>query len=50
MSLPAGAGRPRGFRIGAAPPATLPFRFTAVPYCLWDNRDPGQMQVWLREV
>ncbi len=23
---------------------------TAVPYCVWDNREPGQMRVWLREV
>lgn len=22
---------------------------TAVPYCNWDNREPGFMQVWLRE-
>ena len=22
---------------------------TAVPYCVWDNRDPGQMLVWIRE-
>ncbi len=21
--------------------------FTAVPYCLWGNREPGQMRVWL---
>jgi len=25
-------------------PATL----TAVPYCVWDNREPGQMRVWIR--
>lgn len=24
-------------------------RFKAVPYCLWDNRKPSQMLVWLRE-
>ncbi|GAA3412477.1 glycoside hydrolase family 127 protein [Paenibacillus hodogayensis] len=23
--------------------------FTAIPYCFWDNREPGFMQVWLRE-
>jgi len=23
--------------------------FTAVPYCVWDNRDPGPMVVWLPE-
>jgi DUF1680 family protein len=21
----------------------------AVPYCIWDNREPGQMLVWIRE-
>ncbi len=21
---------------------------TAVPYCVWDNREPGEMRVWLR--
>ncbi|RCW62419.1 glycoside hydrolase family 127 protein [Halanaerobium sp. ST460_2HS_T2] len=25
------------------------FKFKAVPYYLWDHRDPGQMRVWLRE-
>ena len=25
-------------------PATI----TAVPYCVWDNRAPGEMRVWLR--
>ncbi len=24
--------------------------FQAVPYCLWNNRKPGEMRVWLREV
>ncbi|SIQ92023.1 glycoside hydrolase family 127 protein [Halanaerobium kushneri] len=24
-------------------------KFKAVPYYLWDHRDPGQMRVWLRE-
>ncbi|HHW19427.1 MAG TPA: glycoside hydrolase family 127 protein [Firmicutes bacterium] len=28
---------------------TRPFRITAVPYCVWDNREPGEMTVWLRE-
>ena len=22
-------------------------RFTLVPYCLWDNREPGKMKVWI---
>ncbi len=25
------------------------FRFTAIPYCFWANREPGEMRVWLRE-
>ena len=25
------------------------FKFTAIPYYAWANRDAGQMQVWLRE-
>ncbi|MCX7848175.1 MAG: glycoside hydrolase family 127 protein [bacterium] len=25
-------------------------RIRAVPYCVWDNRTPGSMRVWLREV
>ncbi len=25
-------------------------KFTAVPYCVWDNRKPGSMRVWLRTV
>ena len=23
---------------------------TAIPYYAWDNRQPGEMRVWLREV
>jgi len=26
-----------------------PARIKAVPYCVWDNREPGEMIVWLRE-
>jgi DUF1680 family protein len=26
-----------------------PCTFTAVPYCVWDNREPGHMLVWMRE-
>jgi hypothetical protein len=29
--------------------ATHPVPFQAVPYCLWDNRQPGPMVVWLPE-
>jgi DUF1680 family protein len=31
------------------PPAARPFEIVAVPYCVWDNRAPGEMRVWLRE-
>jgi DUF1680 family protein len=35
------------YRSGAAP-AQTPIDIVAVPYCVWDNRDPGEMRVWLR--
>ncbi len=28
---------------------TRPATLKAVPYCIWDNRRPGEMQVWIRE-
>ena len=31
------------------PVHTRPYELTAVPYCVWDNRDFGQMLVWVRE-
>ncbi|MBI2914716.1 MAG: glycoside hydrolase family 127 protein [Firmicutes bacterium] len=31
------------------PGTTKPCTVSAVPYCVWGNRDPGQMLVWLRE-
>ena len=31
------------------PPATEEMTLKAVPYFAWDNRDPGEMLVWLRE-
>jgi DUF1680 family protein len=34
--------RPAGSR-------TRPVTFRAVPYCVWDNRKPGEMLVWIRE-
>jgi hypothetical protein len=40
----------RGPLYRGSPPALKPVRFTAVPYCVWDNRRPGSMRVWLREV
>ncbi|MBN1219396.1 MAG: glycoside hydrolase family 127 protein [Anaerolineae bacterium] len=30
-------------------PKMTPFAFKAIPYCFWANRQPGEMQVWLRE-
>lgn len=32
----------------AEPVATKPLTLTAIPYCVWDNRAPGPMRVWLR--
>jgi DUF1680 family protein len=29
---------------------TKPVTLKAVPYCVWDNREPGEMLVWIREV
>jgi uncharacterized protein len=26
-----------------------PFKFTAIPYCFWANRQIGEMRVWIRE-
>ena len=32
-----------------AKPAKLkPLDITAIPYCVWDHRDPGEMRVWIR--
>ncbi|MBZ9871404.1 glycoside hydrolase family 127 protein [Mesorhizobium sp. BR1-1-9] len=31
------------------PPATRQTRLTAIPYFAWDNREPGEMLVWLRD-
>ncbi|MBB6284165.1 glycoside hydrolase family 127 protein [Geobacillus subterraneus] len=31
------------------PPTAKPFEFTAIPYYAWDNRQPGQMIVWIPE-
>jgi DUF1680 family protein len=35
------------YRSGAAP-AQTPIDIVAVPYCVWDNREAGEMRVWLR--
>ncbi len=37
------ASRPEGEVV------TKPVKFTAVPYCAWDNRAPGPMVVWIAE-
>ncbi|MCA0015041.1 glycoside hydrolase family 127 protein [Mesorhizobium sp. B292B1B] len=31
------------------PPAATQTRLTAIPYFAWDNREPGEMLVWLRD-
>lgn len=31
------------------PPQMTPHRITAIPYFLWNNRGPNEMQVWLQE-
>jgi uncharacterized protein len=31
------------------PPRSEPAALKAVPYFAWDNREPGEMEVWLRE-
>jgi uncharacterized protein len=30
-------------------PRNKPFHITAIPYYAWDNREPGQMRVWIQE-
>ncbi|KGM45070.1 glycoside hydrolase family 127 protein [Neobacillus niacini] len=30
-------------------PRNKPFQITAIPYYAWDNREPGQMRVWIQE-
>lgn len=32
------------------PAQAEPVELTAVPYCVWDNRAPGEMTVWIPEV
>jgi len=33
----------------AKAPAEKDIQLTAIPYCVWDNREPGEMRVWLRQ-
>ncbi len=37
-----------GLYAPARPIARRPIEITAVPYCVWDNREPGEMRVWFR--
>jgi DUF1680 family protein len=30
-------------------PTAAPATIKAVPYCLWNNRGEGEMQVWIHE-
>lgn len=39
----------RGKLYSTIPGSRQPARLTAIPYCVWDNREPGAMRVWLRE-
>jgi len=34
-------------RVDDVPATRRPVQLTAIPYCLWGNRDPGGMSVWL---
>ena len=43
----------RLYRTASAPPLTQPgepVEVVAIPYYAWANREPGRMQVWLRQV
>jgi DUF1680 family protein len=33
----------------STPPELEPIRFKAIPYSVWENREPGEMLVWVRE-
>jgi DUF1680 family protein len=33
---------------GSQVPQEKGIKITAIPYCTWDNREPGEMRVWLR--
>jgi len=37
-----------GCALGASPTETTTAPVTAVPYYAWDNREPGEMRVWIR--
>jgi len=37
------------YRPAKKPAEFKPVEFVAVPYCIWDNREPGEMALWLPE-
>ncbi|MBI3707224.1 MAG: glycoside hydrolase family 127 protein [Proteobacteria bacterium] len=39
-----------GALYAAAPPDVEPIIVRAIPYHAWDHRDPGEMNVWIREI
>ncbi|WP_027146463.1 glycoside hydrolase family 127 protein [Mesorhizobium sp. WSM3626] len=52
LSATAQADAGDGWRDGlyrSEPPAKVEMRLTAIPYFAWDNREPGEMLVWLRD-
>ena len=44
-----GAGHRQGLYV-TEPPVYAHTQFKAVPYFAWDNRQEGDMAVWIREV
>lgn len=51
ISGPARKLVPAGERLyTTSPPRTRPARLVAIPYCVWANRKPGHMQVWIPTV
>ncbi|MCA0048074.1 glycoside hydrolase family 127 protein [Mesorhizobium sp. B283B1A] len=52
VALSATAQADAGWQDGlyrSKPPASVETRLTAIPYFAWDNREPGEMLVWLRD-
>ena len=41
--------RPGGLYRPVCPNEMERFRFKAIPYSLWANREPGEMRVWIRD-
>jgi hypothetical protein len=38
----------KGQLYDSIPPTKKELKLSAVPYCVWGNRAPGEMRVWLR--